>query len=216
MNRTQVKFCGMMRDADIEAVNLLRPDLVGFVFAPGRRRTISHAQAERFRSRLDSAIPAVGVFVDAPIAEICALADAGIIQQVQLHGAEDAAYCSALRARCNLPVIQAFHIASLADLQFAEASVADFLLLDHGIGGTGKTFDHTLLTQATRPYFLAGGLSHENVAEILRTYAPAGLDVSSGIETNGTKDFEKMQRFLHAVRGQNASHAERSEQSWRN
>ena len=98
------------------------------------------------------------------------------------------------------PIIQAFRIDSEADIAAARASSADLVLLDSGAGGTGTTFDWTLLRDIGRDWFLAGGLGVDNAAEAVRRFHPYGVDVSSGIETDGLKDENKMTAFVRAVR----------------
>lgn len=196
---TKIKICGLMSAQDAEYANAVRPDLAGMILSAGFRRTIFAETAQEIRKALDSRIPAVGVFVNAPIPEIAAYAERGTIQMVQLHGKEDAAYLRELRTVCTLPVIQAFRIADSADIRRAEQSEADVVLLDSGTG-TGKPFDHALLEGFSRPYLLAGGLSPENAASLIAQHRPYGVDVSSGVETDGHKDFAKMRAFVNAVR----------------
>lgn len=196
---TKIKICGLMSAQDAQYANAVRPDLAGMILSQGFRRTVSAETAREIRTALDSGIPAVGVFVNAQIPEIAAFAARGIIQLVQLHGKEDAAYIRGLRMICDLPVIQAFKIASQADIELAAQSDADIVLLDSGTG-TGKPFDHSLLAGFPRPYFLAGGLSPENAAALIAQHQPYGADVSSGVETDGKKDLAKMQAFADAVR----------------
>ncbi len=98
------------------------------------------------------------------------------------------------------PLVQAFSIAGPGDIQAAQESKADWVLLDSGPGGTGSAFDWALLGEIRRPYFLAGGLTPQNVAQAVASLNPYGVDVSSGIETLGKKDSEKMTAFVHAVR----------------
>lgn len=197
---TKIKFCGMMRAEDIAAANALHPDYIGFVFAPGSRRAVTPEQAAALKAQLAPSIRAVGVFVNAPPAQIAALLAAGTIDIAQLHGQEDEAYLQALRALTDKPVIKAFRVDTAADLERAAAFPADSLLLDSGAGGTGAAFDWTLLRDFTRPYFLAGGLSAENVGKAIQKYHPYAVDVSSGIETDGKKDAKKMAAFAAAVR----------------
>lgn len=197
---TKIKFCGMMRAADIAAANALHPDYIGFVFAPGSRRAVTPEQAAALKAQLAPDIRAVGVFVNAPPAQIAALLAAGTIDIAQLHGQEDEAYLQALRALTDKPVIKAFRVDTAADLKRAAAFPADGLLLDSGAGGTGTAFDWTLLRDFKRPYFLAGGLSAENVGKAIQKYRPYAVDVSSGIETDGKKDAKKMAAFAAAVR----------------
>lgn len=196
---TRLKLCGLMRAADAEAVNAVRPELAGMILSPGFRRSVTAETAAEIRRTLDRSIPAVGVFVNAQIREITAFASRGIIQLVQLHGTEDDAYIWQLRRVCTLPIIKAFRIASADDLQKAERSDADLVLLDSGTG-TGQTFEWSLLNGFPRPYFLAGGLTPENAAAAIEALHPYGVDVSSGIETDGQKDAEKIRRFAEIVR----------------
>ena len=197
---TRVKICGLQTSADIDTVNRLHPDFVGFVFAPQSRRCVTPQTAADLRARLADGITAVGVFVDAPPELPATLAADGVIDYIQLHGHEDAAYIDALRRQTACPLIQAFRVASPADVTAALATAADFPLLDSGAGGTGVAFDWTLLANARRPFFLAGGLDAENVSEAVRRYRPYAVDVSSGVETNRHKDAAKIERFLAAVR----------------
>lgn len=150
------------------------------------------------RNQLSETIPAVGVFVNEPIAHITALVQNGTIQLVQLHGQEDDSYIQQLRQYVQVPVIQAFSICTIEDTEKAQQSPADYILLDQGAGGTGQPFDWFVLQSMTRPYFLAGGLTTSNVGQAL-SYHPYAVDVSSGIETNGVKDKEKIKTFMAHV-----------------
>ncbi len=196
---TKIKLCGLTRPEDITAANALEPDFVGFVFSPKSRRCVTAEQARALRSQLSPAIQAVGVFVDEEPERVAALLEAGIIDLAQLHGREDEGYLERLRALTEKPILQAFQIKTAKDLMRTQSSSADYILLDSG-AGTGTTFDWGLLTSVRRPYFLAGGLGPDNVAQAIRTLHPRGVDVSSGIETGGVKDFHKMAAFLAAVR----------------
>ena len=200
---TKIKLCGLTRPADIDAANRLRPDYIGFVFAPKSRRYVSPGRAAVLRERLDPGIPAVGVFVNAPPETVAGLLNRGVIDLAQLHGAEDEAYLSRLRALTDKPVIQAFRIRDEKDCRTARKSSADYILLDSG-AGTGKAFDWSLIRELGRPYFLAGGLGPENVAASVRLLRPYAVDVSSGIETEGKKDPQKMADFVSAVRREGA------------
>lgn len=200
---TKIKICGLKRSEDIDAANRLRPDYIGFIFAKKSKRYITPAQAEELRKRLDPSIPAVGVFVNEGPEEIAKIYSAGTIQFVQLHGAEDEAYIRKLRSLIDAPLIQAFSVKSTEDLLRAEKSEADYILLDQGAGGSGKQFDWSLLEgYQGRQYFLAGGLNPENAAMAVEKLHPYALDVSSGVETDGKKDKEKMQRLIESVRNQ--------------
>ena len=196
---TKIKLCGLTRPEDITAANALEPDFVGFVFAPKSRRCVTAEQAKALRNHLLPSIQAVGVFVDEKPERVAALLEDGIIDLAQLHGREDANYLERLRALTEKPIIQAFPIKTPEDLERAQASSADNILLDSG-AGIGIPFDWTLLKNFRRPYFLAGGLGPDNVAQAIQFLHPWGVDVSSGIETGGVKDFHKMAAFAAAVR----------------
>ena len=211
----KIKLCGMMKPCDIEYANRVKPDFVGFIFANTRRK-ISAAQAKQFREALDAEIPPVGVFVNEDISVITSLVQNGCIDLIQLHGEEDADYIRRLREVCDVPVIKAVKVQTVEQIRQAAALPVDYLLLDtyrKGVlGGTGEAFDWELLREAKaaagdtaegelfgKPYFLAGGLHAGNLREAaaLGSY---GLDVSSGIETDGSKDFTKMVEVMELVR----------------
>lgn len=199
---TKVKICGLRRPEDIEMANLFRPDYVGFVFAPGRRQ-VTVEQARRLRSMLHGDICPVGVFVDAPEEEICEIVRQNIISVVQLHGKETPEQADRLRrllAPYGTQIIKAIRVTGKFDLEIWENSGADYLLLDSG-AGTGKTFDHSLIGKIRKPWFLAGGMNPDNAAEAVESFRPYGIDVSSGVETNGWKDSEKVKRMIERVRG---------------
>lgn len=198
---TKIKLCGLKRPQDIQAANELLPAYIGFVFAPKSRRYVHPDRAEELRRMLNPGIIPVGVFVNETPEAVAALLDRGIIDIAQLHGSEDAAYIRRLRQLTQKPLIQAFRIETLADVAAAQASPADYVLLDSGAGGTGTSFDWSLLRDIRRPYFLAGGLTPENVGGAVATLHPYAVDVSSGIETDGAKDKEKMTQFVRAVHG---------------
>ena len=204
-----------MKPCDIEYANRVKPDFVGFIFANTRRK-ISAAQAKQFREALDAEIPAAGVVVNEDIPVITSLVQNGCIDMIQLHGEEDADYIRRLREVCDVPVIKAVKVQTVEQIRQAAALPVDYLLLDtyrKGVlGGTGEAFDWELLREAKaaagdtaegelfgKPYFLAGGLHAGNLREAaaLGSY---GLDVSSGIETDGSKDFTKMVKVMELVR----------------
>lgn len=211
----KIKLCGMRKPCDIEYANRVKPDLVGFIFANTRRK-ISPVQAKQFREALDAEISAVGVFVNEDIPVIASLVQDGCIDMIQLHGAEDADYIRCLREVCDVPVIKAVKVQTVEQIRQAAALPVDYLLLDtyrKGVlGGTGEAFDWELLREAKaaagdtaegelfgKPYFLAGGLHAGNLREAA-ALGGYGLDVSSGIETEGSKDFTKMVEVMELVR----------------
>lgn len=195
----KIKMCGLTSLEDIEAVNALLPDYIGFVFAAASRRYISFEAAAALKKRLDPGIRAVGVFVDEAPETVADLLRQGTIDLAQLHGHEDEAYLKKLRGLTKKPLIRAFRAASPEDILLANASSADFVLLDSG-AGSGRTFAWELLRDIRRPFFLAGGLTPENVGEAIEVCCPFAVDVSSGIETEGRKDPDKMKAFSAEVR----------------
>lgn len=197
---TKIKLCGLSRGCDIEAANALKPEYIGFVFAPKSRRYVSRETAAELKSKLHPDIQAVGVFVNEELETVADLLREGIIDIAQLHGNETEDYIRQLRLRTDRQIIKAFRIDTAQDVLAAERSSADYVLLDSGSGGTGTVFDWNLIRDIGRPYFLAGGLGIGNVADAVKTLRPYAVDVSSGIETGGWKDERKMQEFVAIVR----------------
>lgn len=198
MSGTKVKICGLSREQDIEAANQARPDYIGFVFAESRRR-VTPEQAKRLRERLEPGIVPVGVFVNAPEKEILALLTEGVIDIAQLHGNEDEAFVRRIQEYSGKPVIKAVKVLSEQDVLRWRNSQADYLLLDSG-AGSGKQFDWSLIRRCDCPFFLAGGLNAANVVQAIRQIQPYAVDLSSGAETDGVKDPEKMERIVRSVR----------------
>ena len=197
---TKIKLCGLSRPCDIKWANAMMPDYIGFVFAQKSKRFVSPERVKALREGLDSNIRAVGVFVNEAPEVVADLLNTGTIDLAQLHGGEDEDYIKALRELTDKPLIKAFRIENTADLDRARQSRADCILLDNGAGGTGATFDWALLKGFDRPYFLAGGLDSENVRQAIAALRPFAVDVSSGIETDGVKDYMKMTAFVNAAR----------------
>lgn len=197
---TAIKLCGLTRPCDIDTVNKLKPEYIGFVFFAKSIRNISREQAAELKKKLDPAIQAVGVFVDPDLDFVEGMLRDGIIDGAQLHGKEDEAYISQLRSLApGKLIIKAYKVRTTEDLALANASSADYVLLDSGTG-SGETFDWSLIHGIERPYFLAGGLGPDNVARAVADLNPFAVDVSSGIETDGVKDPEKMSCFVEQVR----------------
>ena len=196
---TRVKMCGLRSEADVRAVLELRPDFAGFILSGGFRRSISRETfAELSAMLIGSGVKRVGVFVNEPLDSIIGFAD--YIDVIQLHGSEDEDYIRSLRKLTDKPIIKAITVRSEADIEAARASSADYVLLDSGTG-TGSTFEHSLIADIDRPFFLAGGLTAENVSEAIRRFEPFAVDASSSLETDGIKDKTKMAAFFIAVRG---------------
>jgi phosphoribosylanthranilate isomerase len=214
---TKIKICGMRRPEDIAIVNEYRPDYIGYIFVKNRVREVSEEQAAVMTGLLDPSICPVGVFVDEDVERIVRIVSRGTIRAVQLHGSEDAEYVAALRKRLDelspmssgavdgseIPIIKAVRMESGHSLDRWQESEADFLLLDQGKGGTGTAFDHDLIDKAgviRKPWFLAGGIGAENAQEVIRRFAPYGVDVSSSVENDGWKDREKVAEMIYKVR----------------
>lgn len=196
----RIKLCGLSRPCDIEAANELKPEYIGFVFAPKSKRYITQEKAGELKRLLSPDIKAVGVFVKEKPEIVAKLLNDGVIDLAQLHGREDEDYIKQLRELTDKPVIKAFCIESKNDIADIEHSTADYVLVDSGTGGTGTIFDWKLIQNMKRPYFLAGGLELSNVKEAVTKLNPYAVDVSSGIETEGLKDKMKMAAFVAAVR----------------
>lgn len=197
---TRIKICGLYRPCDIEYVNAAKPDWCGFIINfPKSHRSLTPERVRALRRGLDGAVTPVGVFVDQPVETVAELLNDGTISVAQLHGHEDAAYIAALRAAApGHPVWKAFKVRGPEDLTAANASPADLVLLDNG-RGTGETFDWSLAGGVTRPWLLAGGLTPENIPEAVRRLHPFGLDISSGVETDGKKDCAKILAAVSAA-----------------
>ncbi|MBN7772882.1 phosphoribosylanthranilate isomerase [Clostridium aminobutyricum] len=196
---TKVKICGLSRMCDIDFVNEAEPDFIGFIFAKSKRK-VTAEQAKELRKKLNPKIQAVGVFVNEPLEQIISIMDAGIIDMVQLHGQESEDYIKTLKDKIHVPIIKAVQVNSREDIVEAQESAADYLLLDHGSGGTGHHFDWSLIGNLEKAFFLAGGLRCENVEEAIRTANPFAVDTSSGVESDGKKDQHKIEEFIRRVR----------------
>ncbi|MFV0528608.1 MAG: phosphoribosylanthranilate isomerase [Lachnospiraceae bacterium] len=203
MHDVKIKICGLSRPDDIAFVNELLPEYIGFVFAKSRRQ-ISPQQAQELKAKLDKRIKSVGVFVNEPIEQIVSIVQVQSIDLVQLHGEEDATYIQTLKSRIPVPIIRAVRVKNREQLTQIDAQKHAYLLLDTYCkgqhGGSGESFDTHLIPPLTTPFFLAGGLHEDNVAEKIRLSRPFAVDVSSGVESQGVKDYDKIKRFITSVR----------------
>lgn len=199
----KIKICGITIPEEIEYANELLPDYIGFVFARSRRQ-ITAGQAADLKKKLAPGIQTIGVFVNQDLSTIKNLCGMGILDIVQIHGDEDAAYLRALKQETGKPVIRAVRVRSAEDVEKAFALPADYVLFDayrpDSYGGTGESFDPGLLAGYTMPFFLAGGLNENNIASSIRISRPYCVDVSSGAETDGKKDRIKMRSIINTVR----------------
>lgn len=194
----KVKICGLKRPEDVEYANIVRPDYIGFVFALQKRR-ISFEYAAELKTNLSKDIKAVGVFIDEPLQNIIGLLEAGTIDIAQLHGNETEEDIQYIQAVTGKPVIKAVRVHNRYEVEAWLDSSADYLLFDSG-AGSGERFDWTLLDGVDRDYFLAGGLNPNNIEQVVEHLNPYGIDLSSGVETDGFKDLEKMRQTVETVR----------------
>ncbi len=206
MSKVKIKICGLSRMEDIACVNRLLPDFVGFNFYPRSKRYVSEQQAAELKLALSPLIKAVGVFVNEDQEFIARLAQAGVIDMVQLHGDENAEYCRKLKKRLGLPLIKAVRVRGEESLRDLADYPADYLLFDAYVqgeyGGTGQRLNLSLAGQSVgKPYFVAGGLDADNVLEILRCCDAFAADVCGGVETDGRKDPRKIEAFIDKIRG---------------
>ena len=224
----KVKMCGISKVETIPAIVDAKPDYMGLVFAPSKRQVTveqaktlveelykqnvvgNNSEAEQTESvtSLDTAssetIKTVGVFVNETVENLLKIAEEVKLDVIQLHGDEDESFIQILKEQSNVEVWKAVQVRSAADAEKWIDSSADMLLFDayhkDERGGTGEVFDWSSLDEFERPFMLAGGIDSTNVARATRTVRPYGLDISSGIETNGVKDNEKMKAFTNIVR----------------
>ena len=197
----KIKICGLFRDCDIDYVNEAMPDFIGFVFAKSRRQ-VSTVWAEAMRPRLKSEITPVGVFVNQSLAKVAQLLNDNIIEIAQLHGDENENYIQKLKTLTNKPIIKAVRVLSQQDIEGAQHTAADFLLLDNGTGGTGESFDWSLVSKdkKQKPFFLAGWLKADNLEQAIAATSPYAVDLSSGVETDGMKDRAKILEIVRRMR----------------
>lgn len=194
----KIKICGLFREEDISYANQVTPDYIGFVFWKPSRRYVSFERAARLHGMLDPRIRTVGVFVDAPLTDIIRTLEDGVIDMAQLHGNETEEDIQYLQAVTGKPVMKAVKVRNRYDVEAWLDSAADYLLFDSGMG-SGVAFDWGLLADVDRDYFLAGGVNSDNVSQAARTLNPYAIDLSSGVETDGVKDLEKMRSVVRAL-----------------
>ena len=203
MPSTKIKICGLTRLADIQAVNAVNPDFIGFIFAQSQRQ-ITMTQAKNLKRALNPIIKTIGVFVNEPTDNIIHLCQENTIDFIQLHGNETDTDIRLLKSITHKPVIKAIRIKSAKDIEDAQTSPADYLLFDtynhDTFGGTGKTFPWHYLKNNDKPFFLAGGIRLQNALSALYQTEPYALDINSGVETNGLKDPVKIKNIINLVR----------------
>jgi len=191
---TKVKICGLSNIEAVKTAVSAGADYIGFVFAPSKRQ-VTVEQAIDLAKFIPSHIQKVGVFVSPSRAELLEAVDKVGLDFVQVHGqVEDKLFE-------NLPCgsIQAVQVDGNGHVHNSQA---DYLLFDAPVAGSGQTFDWGRLdtTELAQPFFIAGGLNEDNVEEAIQHFTPYAVDVSSGVETNGQKDHEKIRRFIERVK----------------
>ncbi|MDR0937661.1 MAG: phosphoribosylanthranilate isomerase [Oscillospiraceae bacterium] len=192
---TKIKICGLTSENDIEAVNAVKPDYAGFVFAESRRQ-VTPELARKLRALLDPGIIPVGVFVNAAPDTINGLFNSGVIQYAQLHGGESEEYIYKLRER-GIPIIQAIRDGRGDTI----SDYANYHLFDAKQGGGGTVFNWDNLPDTGKAFFLAGGIGLHNIQAALKLQ-PYAIDISSGAETDGIKNAEKIKQLVAACRGE--------------
>jgi len=195
----KIKICGLTRLCDIEAVNIAKPEYIGFVFAESKRK-VTPEQAAKLRAKLLPDIIPVGVFVNETPENILTLVRSGIIDAIQLHGGETEIFIRKIKALTNKPVIKAVSVLKSGDAQKQIDTQADYLLLDNKGGGTGQTFNWDLIGEVKKPFFLAGGLNIENINSAIIKTNPFAVDISSGVEIDGLKNSEKIISIISIIR----------------
>lgn len=198
----KVKICGLKRIEDVGFVNKYLPDYAGFVFA-GTKRAIDVKTAIAFKEVLNPKIQSVGVFVNESIETIHFLVRNHVLDLVQLHGDETDTMIQEIQS-FGVPVIKAIRVMSSEDLESFQFPLADYLLFDRYekevYGGTGKCLSKKILESLSGKFFVAGGITIHNVDELLSSCNPYAIDLSSGVETDGLKDEEKICRFMEHIR----------------
>ena len=191
---TKVKICGLSTKEAVKTAVSAGADYIGFVFAPSKRQ-VTVEQATELAKFIPSHIQKVGVFVSPSRAELLEAVDKVGLDLVQVHGqvADD------LFEDLPCASIQAVQVDGDGHVPNSQA---DYLLFDAPVAGSGQTFDWGQLdtTELTQPFFIAGGLNEDNVARAIQHFSPFAVDVSSGVETDGQKDHEKIRRFIERVK----------------
>ncbi|MFC1624087.1 phosphoribosylanthranilate isomerase [Candidatus Omnitrophota bacterium] len=210
MNKIRVKFCGITSVKDAQKAALIGADAIGFVFFKDSPRYVTPEYAEAIIKDTPPFINSVGIFVNEDLRFIEECIGSCGLDTVQLHGDEDAEYCSKFRKLRfkGVKLIKAVRVRDEKSVQVIENSLADAFLLDayspEAYGGTGKGFDRSLALLAKehiKRLIVSGGLDPDNVYDIIKEILPYGVDVSSGIESSrGKKNVELMEEFIKEVR----------------
>ena len=195
----EIKFCGLRREEDVKYAASLDAGFFGFILSQRFKRYVSPVEVCRLKALVPASSRTVGVFVDEPLDYVKECAKTAALDMIQLHGSEDDEYIGKIKELTGLPVIKMFKPVTEDDIISARNSTADLILLDAGTG-TGKAFDWNLAEGFGRDFILAGGLAPDNVRSAVEKLSPYAVDVSSGVETDGIKDYSKMKAFAAEVR----------------
>ena len=204
---TKIKICGLTKEKEADYLNQIHADFAGMVvFFPKSKRNISLDQAKKIKSALLPEIKTVAVTVSPTLAQISQIAEAGF-DLIQIHGDPADLDIKTAKSICeytskfSLPILKAFNVSDIDSYNYWHScpSVAGFVF-DAAKPGSGKTFDRSLIPPLAKPWFLAGGLNTENIAESIAQCHPWAVDVSSAVETNSIKDKEKIKTFIDHVR----------------
>lgn len=205
----KIKICGIRRSEDVGFANLFMPDYIGFILSKGYKRTVKIDDAKFLAAKADPKIKKVGVFVDMPAKNVASVADYTGIDIIQLHGeSEDNDYINELRSYTDKEIWNVFKVKNEEEVLKAEKSIADMILLDTYsekiAGGTGKKVDTDIILKSglSRDFILAGGIDNDNINDILGEIKPFCIDVSSGTETDGVKDPQKMADIIRKIRSE--------------
>ena len=205
----KVKMCGMKRVEDIAYANEVRPDAIGYIFFSKSKRYVTGEQAKELDQKLDQNILSVGVFVNETLDKVVEIAKKVPLDVIQLHGDEDKDYIEQLKQKSDRQIWKAVRVKETNDIKQAEDLPVDKLLLDTFTeekdiyGGTGKVMNYDLIPKEgiSKPFFIAGGLHRKNIKEIIEKVHPYGIDISSGIESDGHKDLIKMKEIMEITGG---------------
>lgn len=208
----KIKICGIRRHQDIEYVNEFLPDYIGFIFAKSKRQ-ITSTECLVLKKELDPSIKTVGVFVNESLEKVISTTLVANLDVIQLHGDETKEYILDLKNKLkNSPslkdtlVWKAIRVKGEKDIISGDKLPVDCLLLDsfskQSYGGTGKTIDLDIIKSSTikNQFFLAGGLNIDNILNTLSEVSPYGVDISSGVETDGFKDKNKIEKIINCIR----------------
>lgn len=202
---TKVKICGITNYEDAANAAILGADFIGFNFYKSSPRYIDESEVKTIMEKMPNSVKKVGVFVNEKLDTVKKMVKDLNLDLIQLHGDETPDYCKQIKKETKKGIIKAFRIKDKSDIEKIKEYNVDYYLFDANkeglFGGTGKTFNHSLLKNIKKDFFLSGGLNEENVKEIIKTAKPFAVDTASGVEKNPRKkDPKKMKKFIEAVK----------------